>query len=580
MLKILSLSILKKFCKSKSHHSGSLSFYLIRLYSSNSASINSNNSTLSIKPALNFNHIISNPETLNKNLIHRKSHLSPDTLEDIVYLHNESKNLSKRLAEARQRHNSLGNKIKDAINNNKSLKEKENSTKSSNQIQDLLSLNSNNSINQNQTDLLGTSNLGLSEKVQDYHTEAATLKESILNLSKDAITLEQRLLSLALQLPNDLHPDVPIGPYSNSQIVSSSYGIKSSTDSLPFNSFDQPCRSPDLNRDHLNIMTQLGWLSFADAQKTTGPSFAFLIGNGAFLELALIQYALSLALRDHWNLTIGPDLIRTDLSDRCGFSPRDGGESNQTYFVSTSKNSLAETSSDPSLNSLTRPTHCLAATAEIPLVSSHHSITLPNSTYPSFPSQPIQLVTLGNAYRAEAGSRGTEKADNRSSEKMLQKMLNFQIKLIESLNLPYRVLQMSSQELGAPAYHKYDIETWMPGRGRWGEVSSASNCTDYQSRRLAIRYRAQQNIETPTSDPSVAKDTSSMPSKTSITKKSNEKSLYVHTLNATAAAMPRLIVSLIENGIILNKHNKPVKLELPASLKPFWLGEHTDIEWI
>lgn len=111
---------------------------------------------------------------------------------------------------------------------------------------------------------------------------------------------------------------------------------------------------------------------------------------------------------------------------------------------------------------------------------------------------------------------------------------------------------MPTEELGASAYRKYDIEAWMPGRGTWGEVSSLSNCTDYQSRRLHIRYRLQGEESNPSSQ-------SRLP--------------FAHTLNGTAAAIPRLIVALIENGAIFDDKGEPIGLRLPSILKPFWITD-------
>ncbi|KAI9620463.1 hypothetical protein H4Q26_013675 [Puccinia striiformis f. sp. tritici PST-130] len=511
------------------------------------------------RPVIDYNRITSNRNACAKNLVDRKSHLTADAIEDVAYLYAEFKNLSKKLVEAKQRQNSLGNKIKVAIGSlapaTKDGSQNHRSKDGEEVLPDSTPLSgkkTNVSLHQS---LAG--NLELAAKVKDYHSEAATLKDAISNLSKDGVALEQRLLDLATQLPNDIHPGVPIGAYDQSEIVSLSSGSTLSAHPLPFNSFEIPSRPPDPHRDHLKIMTELGWLSFSDGQKTTGPSFPFLVGNGAFLELALTQYAISLAVRSGWSLTLGPDIVRTELAERCGFSPRDG--TNQTDSEE----------GDRPLEQLSTPNLCLAATAEIPLVGSLHSSTLPNKTCPSFPLNPVQLVSLGTAFRAEAGSRGSESrglyrihqfkkvelmaitgSDVTTSEKMLQKMLELQIQIISSLNLPYRVLEMSSQELGASAYHKYDIETWMPGRGRWGSTEQESS------------------------------EESGADSKPVASRRPSDKPAYVHTLNATAAAMPRLIVSLVENGVLLDQNNKVVGIKLPAPLKSFWLGETTDIEWV
>lgn len=118
---------------------------------------------------------------------------------------------------------------------------------------------------------------------------------------------------------------------------------------------------------------------------------------------------------------------------------------------------------------------------------------------------------------------------------------------------------MPTEELGASAYRKYDIEAWMPGRGTWGEVSSLSNCTDYQSRRLHIRYRPQ------------GADTDMPPPRLP----------FAHTLNGTAAAIPRLIVALIENGVQFNEKGEIAGLRLPQALRPFWISNKNRniIQW-
>ena len=127
---------------------------------------------------------------------------------------------------------------------------------------------------------------------------------------------------------------------------------------------------------------------------------------------------------------------------------------------------------------------------------------------------------------------------------------------------------MPTEELGASAYRKTDIEAWMPGRGKWGELSSLSNCTDYQSRRLHIRYRPQALA-------AAAGTTTPVPA---------GALPFAHTLNGTAAAIPRLIVALLENGARFDDAGKVVGVDLPRALKPFWLGPEAGsrgiIRWV
>lgn len=115
---------------------------------------------------------------------------------------------------------------------------------------------------------------------------------------------------------------------------------------------------------------------------------------------------------------------------------------------------------------------------------------------------------------------------------------------------------MPTEDMGASAYRKYDMEAWMPGRGKWGEISSTSNCTDYQSRRLHIRYRPPPSPAPITSIP------------------------FAHTLNGTAAAIPRLIIALLENGARFNETGAIIGLDLPDALRKFWLGSEKFICWV
>jgi len=137
------------------------------------------------------------------------------------------------------------------------------------------------------------------------------------------------------------------------------------------------------------------------------------------------------------------------------------------------------------------------------------------------------------------------------SEEVMEEMRRVQVEIFSGLGFPFRVLDMPTEELGASAYRKYDIEAWMPGRGTWGEISSLSNCTDYQARRLHIRHRPAPPPSSSSSRPSPG-----LP--------------FAHTLNGTAVAVPRLIVALLENGARFNDSGQAVGIDLPVALKPFW----------
>ncbi|BGP07286.1 Serine--tRNA ligase, mitochondrial [Rhodotorula toruloides] len=379
--------------------------------------------------------------------------------------------------------------------------------------------------------------------------------------------LAHEMQEIALQLPNMSHPDVPVGAEDQARIVKL-LG--------PDLGAGEPRAEPE--RDHLTLSSpsNLAWTDFAASAFTTGSSWPLLTNEAALLELALTNYAMSVALSHGFKPVLTPDVVRSEVSARCGFRPRDD-EAQQTYFLSDGTETSAL---------------CLAGTAEIPLVGMSGSQTFLEQELPR------KHVAIGRAFRAEAGARG---ADSRGlyrvhqfskvemvvvcaeeeSGALLEELRGVQEEILSGLGLSLRVLDMPTQELGASAHRKYDIEAWMPGRGKWGELSSASNCTDYQSRRLGIRYRPASRKHSHPDSPSPSSSAASPVHSTSSS--SGRKLAYAHSLNGTAAAIPRLIVALLENGAVFESDGKKVaRVRLPAVLRPFWLGKGTDerIEWV
>ncbi|CAO1629290.1 unnamed protein product [Parajaminaea phylloscopi] len=291
----------------------------------------------------------------------------------------------------------------------------------------------------------------------------------------------------------------------------------------------------------------------AAGRLATGPSFPYLLGPLAVLEQALLRYATSIADRHGFTLVSAPNVVRTQIAERCGFNPR-GGEGSQTYFVHSSSHDSADSSSEL----------CLVGTAEISLAA-----LLAGRTF-SAQQLPVKVFAISPSFRAEAGARGTDtkglyrlhqfnKAEmfvaasnsGDASDNVLEELCEIQQKVLAGLGLTFRILDMSTEELGASAYRKYDIEAWMPGRAAWGEVSSASNCTDYQSSRLHILQEGSGK---------------------------GEKAAAAHTLNATLCAVPRVIIALVEQyGVDEQSH----RLRLPDVLRPHWIGASTDnVEWV
>ncbi|TFK99760.1 seryl-tRNA synthetase [Pterulicium gracile] len=371
--------------------------------------------------------------------------------------------------------------------------------------------------------------------------EAKGIKEIISGMEARLVDLEEQLLVDGLTVPNDTHPDTPLGP-EDAAVTLATHGAEP----LP--------ASP--NRDHLNICRKLGLIDLDSAAVVTGSSWYYLLNEAALLEMALTNYALSVAIKHGFKPVTTPDVVRLGVAARCGFQPRDhtaDPPASQFYHIAN----VNVDHSSSSANELV-----LSGTAEIPLAGLFaNKISAPSTL-------PLKVVGIGKAFRSEAGARGADTrglyrvhqfskvelfavTTQEASESMMEEIRTVQESILNGLGLTYRVLDMPTQELGASAYRKYDMEAWMPGRGKWGEVSSLSNCTDYQARRLHIRYRLP---EKPSSD-SVA---APLP--------------FAHTLNGTAAAIPRLIIALLENGAVFDETGELKGVELPEVLRPFWVG--------
>ncbi|KAG1793852.1 uncharacterized protein HD556DRAFT_447923 [Suillus plorans] len=460
------------------------------------------------KPRLDYRAISESIVYKSHNAFNRKAPLPIGALQSVVRHYDEQKRLSSELGLKRHARSNLGEKMR--------------------QIKDPI------------------------EK-QVVLKEAKLLKAEVTDLEQQLVTVEDILLGLALQIPNDTHPDVPLGP-EEAAVVLSTHG-------------SDPIAASG-NRDHMDIGRALGILDFQAGATVTGSSWYYLLGEAALLEMALTNYALSIALKHGFRFVTTPDVVRADIALRCGFQPRDQNADppvSQMYHIA---------SSNPS-----HPELVLSGTAEIPLGGMFANQIFTEQALP------LKVVGLGRSFRAEAGARG---ADTRglyrvhqfsklelfvvcsedASEQMMEELRSVQTEIFEGLNFPFRVLDMPTEELGASAYRKYDMEAWMPGRGSWGEISSASNCIDYQARRLHIRYRRSSGTHRHTTPASSSASTQSAPAVP-----------FAHTLNGTAAAIPRLVVTLIENGARFDEEGTPVGLNLPSTLKPFWHGTSSIIWW-
>ncbi|KAL9938770.1 hypothetical protein V8E36_002489 [Tilletia maclaganii] len=467
--------------------------------------------------------------------------------------------------------------------------------------------------------------------------DPATLKQRLRALTQEHVDLVEASLDVRLRFPNGTHAEVPTGPEPHARVVG--FGDKlgllppelhsALLEAIPCAMSELP-DTPTANsaRAHTELAAQLRHQLFpfssaldqASGALTTCASFPFLLGPLATLSQALSAYALRICAKHGFLIVRAPDVIKADLARRCGFMPRDEGEASQTYFVSAHQQQRGA-----EVGSSSPPELCLAGTAEIPLAGlcadrtfflnqGGESSSSTSSSSGSGSFLPLKLCALGSAFRAEAGARGADtkglyrvhqfdkvemfvvapaKAEQgvldgstasplSERQKLVQQQQQqqqqqqaassfaaedadmalldelrvIQEEVISGLGLPYRVLDMPTEELGASACRKYDIEAWMPGRGSWGEISSASHCTTFQSRRLNIRYRRSPGAQ--------------------------GKLAYAHTLNATAAAIPRLIVALLENFGLNSGADGTAgpRMRLPDVLRPYWIGAEEEVEWV
>lgn len=343
--------------------------------------------------------------------------------------------------------------------------------------------------------------------------EGKALKEKIAASEKELAETEAALDAAGRQIPNMAHPDAPIGKVDSENLEVKKVGTPRKFDFEP--------------KDHVQLMQDLDLIDFDEATKVAGPKFYYLKNEAVFLEQAMVMYALNILRKHGFTPFITPDVAKAEILQGIGFNPR-GNESN-VYCIEEEGT-------------------CLVATAEITLGGYHSGEILDKSKLP------LKYCGLSHCFRREAGaagqfSKGLYRVHQFTKLEMFvyclpeeSDALHEQLRLIEEeiftgLGLPFRVVDTCTGDLGAPAYRKWDLEAWMPGRngGEYGEVTSTSNCTDFQSRRLNVRY-----------------------------KDDDGKNKYVHMLNGTAVAVSRAMVAVIENY-----QNADGSITVPEALRPY-----------
>ncbi len=328
---------------------------------------------------------------------------------------------------------------------------------------------------------------GLMERVQG-------LKEKIESGKAELEKVDADLDRVATTLPNLPDPDAPDGMTEEDAVVIREVGERPEFDFEP--------------RDHLEIGTELGLIDIESAAKLSGSRFAYLKGDLVLLELALVRFAIELVRAEGHEPVVPPVLVREEALFGTGFLP---GDRDQIYEIP--KDELF-----------------LVGTSEVSLAALHAGQILDPGTLP------LRYAGFSTCFRREAGAAGRDTrgifrvhqfdkvemfsfVEPGESAAEHERLLAIEERILSALEIPYRVVSIAAGDLGAPAAKKYDCEAWIPSQGRYRELTSCSNTTDYQARRLGCRYRPADG----------------------------ESPQAVHTLNGTAVAVGRTMIALIEN---------------------------------
>jgi len=320
------------------------------------------------------------------------------------------------------------------------------------------------------------------------------LKQRIESGKEELERVEAELGRIATSLPNLPDPDAPEGMREEDAVVVREVGARPEFDFEP--------------RDHLDIGTELGLIDMEAGARLSGSRFAYLKGDLVMLELALVRFAIELVRAEGHEPVVPPVLVREEALEGTGFLP---GDRDQIYEIP--KDELF-----------------LTGTSEVALASLHADQILDAAALP------LRYCGFSTCFRREAGAAGRDTrgifrvhqfdkvemfsfvAPSESAAEH-ERLLAIEERILGELEIPYRVVNVAAGDLGAPAAKKYDCEAWIPSQERYRELTSCSNTTDYQARRLACRYRPGDG----------------------------ESPEPVHTLNGTAVAVGRTMIALIEN---------------------------------
>ena len=336
--------------------------------------------------------------------------------------------------------------------------------------------------------------------------EASRLKAELEKLEEVEAAAVEEMRELALQIPNPAHESVPVGG-EDDFVTEKEVGEQ----------------TPPRLHDHAELGELLGLVDSERAGRNSGSRFAYLMGPAVRLEFALVQFAFDIFEEHSFVPVVPPVLVREEMMVDAGFFPTD-------------RHQVYEIAGDDLF---------LIGTSEVALAGLHRGERLERD------SLPVRYAGFSSCFRREAGTYGKDTrgifrvhqfdkvemfsfCDPEVSWDELEMLRSIQEQIVSSLELPYRVINVASGDLGAAAAKKYDLEVWLPSEGTYREVTSCSNYTDYSARRMGSRYKDDQGTG------------------------------LLHTLNGTACAISRTLVFLMEN-----RQQSDGSITVPDALRPY-----------
>lgn len=347
-------------------------------------------------------------------------------------------------------------------------------------------------------------------KLGQASEEGKEIKEALKDIEPKLVETEEKYKKVLREIPNLPADDVKEGKDERENDIVKKWGEPKSFSFAP--------------KDHVELGEKLGIIDIERAAKVSGARFAYLKGDGALLELALYQYAVDTLMKEGFVPVIPPTMIKTESMEGMGYMEH-GGSENMYVFE---KDGLV-----------------MVGTSEQSIGPMHKGETIPQDKLP------LRYLGISSCFRRETGTSGKDirgilrvhefhkvemfsfvKPEDGDSEHEF--FLSLEEKLLQALDIPYQVIKMCSGDLGTPAARKYDLEAWIPSQETYRELTSTSTTTDYQARRLGIKYQDGMNTG------------------------------YVHTVNGTAFAIGRTLIAILENY-----QNEDGSVDVPEVLRKY-----------